>query len=105
MKWELVTCTCTDVHRDSNVMYVVVNLALKKILGNMLQRSTEPFIVMTSNFKTIMKGYWKPTNITNTLASSLAATAGTNIIETAIVFVHQNLLLISQKVLHLDKTL
>ena len=31
------------------------------------------------------------------LASLLAASAGTNIIETAIVFVHQNLLLISQK--------
>ena len=34
-KWEIVTCTCTDVHKESNARYVVVNLAIKKSIRNM----------------------------------------------------------------------
>ena len=28
------TCTCTDVHKESNARYVVVNLAVKESVGN-----------------------------------------------------------------------
>ena len=34
-KAKLVTCTYTDVHKGSNVKYVVVNLAPKKIFASM----------------------------------------------------------------------
>ena len=34
-KWEIVTCTYTNVHKESNARYVVLNLAMKKDVGNM----------------------------------------------------------------------
>ena len=34
-KWKIDACTCTNVHKESNARYVVVNLAMKKSIGNM----------------------------------------------------------------------
>ena len=44
-KWEIVTCTCTNVHNESNARYVVVNLVVKKSIGNMFKKSIDVSLV------------------------------------------------------------
>ena len=56
-KVKLVTCTCTTVHKGSNVRYVVVNLALNKIFTSMWQRSTEFFLVISVILKWLQRAY------------------------------------------------
>ena len=56
-RWEIVTCTYTDVHKESNARYVVVNLVMKKSIGNMFKKSIDVSLVTGVILQQLQRAY------------------------------------------------